>query len=68
MLRLENFISEILDYSRNKRQHLNIENLALKEVCDDVLDKLRHVPNFKSISFDLQLRNPMYAKIEPGLR
>ncbi len=58
VLMLEDFISEILDYSRNKRQQLSIENLALKELCDDVLDNLHHMPNFTSISFDVQLEEP----------
>lgn len=37
---------------------MSIENLALKELCDDVLDNLHHMPNFTSISFDVQLEEP----------
>jgi signal transduction histidine kinase len=49
--KLENFIGEILDYSRNKRTNLSIEKINLRDLCMETLDKLRYVPAFKEIQF-----------------
>jgi two-component system, sensor histidine kinase len=57
VVKLENFISEILDYSRNKRQQVVAEQVKLKELCDDILDNLRFMMDFNKISVDLQLQH-----------
>jgi signal transduction histidine kinase len=58
VLKLENFISEILDYSRNTRQSIVIENIRIKELCDDILDKLQYTAEFKKIVIRFELHEP----------
>jgi hypothetical protein len=45
-MKLEVFISEILDYSRNKRQELLVEQIKLKELCDEILENLRYMQDY----------------------
>lgn len=40
--KLENFIQEILDYSRNERQAVMPEAVNVKAICNDVLDNLKY--------------------------
>lgn len=56
VIRLETFIAEILDYSRNKRQGVALENISLKELCDEIIDNLRYMAEFKSIPVEMQLQ------------
>lgn len=42
VVKLELFISQILDYSRNKRIHPVQESIDIKALCDDILENLRH--------------------------
>jgi len=51
--KLENFINEILDYSRNERQEVILEDFNLLELCRDILDNLKYQENFSKISIDL---------------
>ncbi len=51
--KLENFINEILDYSRNERQEVILEDINLSELCGDILDNLKYQENFNKISIDL---------------
>ncbi|HEX6226328.1 MAG TPA: ATP-binding protein [Chryseolinea sp.] len=39
--KLENFIAEIIDYSRNKRTNVTIEKIILKDLCVRILEDLR---------------------------
>jgi two-component system, sensor histidine kinase len=51
--RLENFINEILDYSRNERQKVTWEDINLLALCQDILDDLKFQEDFSKISIDL---------------
>lgn len=51
--KLESFISEILDYSRNKRQAIVAEQIRLKELCGEILENLKYMDDFGRINFDL---------------
>jgi len=53
VVKLEAFISEILDYSRNKRQDIAIEQIRLKELCAEILENLKYTNDFSRISVDL---------------
>ena len=57
VVKLEMFISEILDYSRNKRKGIVAEQVKLKELCDDILDNLRFMMDFNKVQVDLQLQH-----------
>jgi two-component system, sensor histidine kinase len=53
VVKLEAFISEILDYSRNKRQQIVAEQIRLKELCDEILENLKYTADFSKIRIDL---------------
>lgn len=53
VVKLEAFISEILDYSRNKRQEIIVEQFRLKELCDEILENLKYTADFGKINIDL---------------
>ncbi|MDH4088912.1 MAG: ATP-binding protein [Cyclobacteriaceae bacterium] len=61
--KLDNFINEILDYSRNERQEILRENLNLDELCREILDNLKFQENFSSIGVDLSGigKDPIYT-------
>jgi signal transduction histidine kinase len=50
--KMEAFINEILDYSRNKRLGITPEQIKLKELCSEILDNLKYTDGFQSIQFD----------------
>ncbi len=53
----EKFITEILDYSRNKRQDIVAERIELKPLCDEILNNL-HTNIFNEIRIDFDLLEP----------
>jgi two-component system, sensor histidine kinase len=53
VIKLEAFIAEILDYSRNKRQDIVLEQIKLKELCNEILENLKYTEDFSHISVDL---------------
>lgn len=59
VVKLEAFISEILDYSRNKRQEIVVEQIKLQELCSEILENLKYSTDFSAIHVDLsELRLP----------
>ncbi len=53
VLKLDSFINEILDYSRNKRMEISAEQFELKELCEEILDNLKYMDDFSTIQVDL---------------
>lgn len=53
VLKLEAFISEILDYSRNNRLWQKPETVNLKELCVEILDNLKFIDGFQRIKIEL---------------
>lgn len=51
--KLENFINEILDYSRNERQAVTPEEVDVEDLCREILDNLKFQENFNKIDIDL---------------
>ena len=51
--KLESFISEILDFSRNDRQPLSKDKIHLKELCHEILASLQYFENFESIRINM---------------
>lgn len=51
--KLESFITEILDYSKNNRQEIVGEQIKLAELCHEILDNLKYSEDFNSIKVDL---------------
>jgi two-component system, sensor histidine kinase len=54
VVRLEAFIAEILDYSKNKRQKVVAEQVKLTELCHEILDNLRYMDEFSRIDIDMK--------------
>ncbi|HTH55614.1 MAG TPA: HAMP domain-containing sensor histidine kinase [Cyclobacteriaceae bacterium] len=54
VLKLEAFISEILDYSRNNRLWQKPEKVNLKELCVEILDNLKFIDGFQRINIVLE--------------
>ncbi len=53
VVKLEMFIGEILDYSKNKLQKIVTEQIKLKEVCAEILENLKYMEEFSKIRIDL---------------
>ncbi|HCW07193.1 MAG TPA: hypothetical protein DGG95_07500 [Cytophagales bacterium] len=47
---LDSFIREIIDYSRNSRQEIRVENFLLYELVDEVINALKFGDGMKNIS------------------
>jgi signal transduction histidine kinase len=56
--KLEVFISEILDYSRNERHDVVVEKIELRELCRAILDNLHYVSPSDTIRIDFELHEP----------
>lgn len=53
VLKLDSFIAEILDYSRNKRQQVVAEQIELRKLCEEILENLHYLDNYNKIKVDL---------------
>ncbi|HEY0654580.1 MAG TPA: ATP-binding protein [Chryseosolibacter sp.] len=57
--KLESFIGEILDYSKNNRQEIVGEQIKLTELCNEILDNLKFNEDFKKVKVDFtELSHP----------
>ncbi len=52
VLRLELFIGEVLDYSRNKRMLVSVSSINLAELFAEILDNLRYVEGYPLVQID----------------
>jgi two-component system, sensor histidine kinase len=52
--KLDFFIKEILDYSRNKRLGIHPEQIQLLQLCEEVIDGLKYIDHFQTMRFDLE--------------
>jgi signal transduction histidine kinase len=53
--KLDDTLKEILDYSRNARQDLQVERVDFRKLISDTLDKLRFMPTFNSIDVQVSI-------------
>lgn len=53
--KLDFFIKEILDYSRNKRLEIVHEKIHLKSLCEEIIDNLKYIDNFSKIQFEISV-------------
>ncbi|PXY43251.1 sensor histidine kinase [Flavobacterium hydrophilum] len=51
LVRQDQFISDIIDYSKNKRKQIIIEPVSLKEIFDEEISQLMHIENANRIIF-----------------
>jgi signal transduction histidine kinase len=52
--KLDFFIKEILDYSRNKRLDIHREQIQLQVLCDEIVDDLKYMDRFQRMNFDFR--------------
>jgi len=53
VVKLDEFIKEVLDYSRNKRLELTVEQFRLKDLCSEILENLNHLEGYQHINVDM---------------
>jgi signal transduction histidine kinase len=51
--RLYDFIRDITDYARNKRQSLNVEDIDIVTMIENIVESLRHLPNGERINLEI---------------
>lgn len=52
--KLEQFIAEVLDYSRTNRKDLDSEDVELKPLVTEIIDDYRYLERFEDIQFKLE--------------
>lgn len=56
--RLDNFIHEIMDYSRNKRLEVDYEAIDLEKVVADIIDSLYYMQHQRNITVTTRFSHP----------
>ena len=51
----DRFISDIIDYSKNKRKDVVMESVSLQELFDEAISQLMHIENANQITFTKEL-------------
>jgi PAS domain S-box-containing protein len=54
--RLDNFIKDILDYSRNARLEFTPEHISFKEILENCLEQHNHMENAKRIETQIKIK------------
>ncbi|MEL1253044.1 HAMP domain-containing sensor histidine kinase [Flavobacterium sp. DGU38] len=55
LVKQDQFIIDIIDYSKNKRKQIVTEPVSLKEILDDTISQLMHIENADKITFKQEL-------------
>lgn len=58
--KLEGFITDIVDYSRNSRQVFKVEKVALESTIEELLEELKFSPNAKKIEMQQSFSGNAY--------
>jgi signal transduction histidine kinase len=61
--KLDDTVKEILDYSRNARQNITIEQIDLRKLIDDNFDKMQFMPGVQNIERHIEVNEqaPYYS-------
>jgi PAS domain S-box-containing protein len=61
--RLDDFIKNILSYSRNNRTGLEVEQISLNEMMLDIVDSLQRMKEAKGIRYEIEIKEqkPFYT-------
>jgi PAS domain S-box-containing protein len=61
--RMDNFIKEIVDLSRNSRQPIHKEEINLEAIVTEIFDSLRFIPGAEKIDLQLNIKQirPFYS-------
>ncbi|HYG40359.1 MAG TPA: ATP-binding protein [Cytophagales bacterium] len=66
--KLELFISEVLDYSRNNRQQSVSENISLEDLCNEIIENLNEMSETKPIQFHFNFLEPEICQDKTRLK
>lgn len=55
LVKQDQFISDIIDYSKNKRKQIVMEPVSLKELFEESISQLMHIENATKITFTKEL-------------
>ena len=58
---MDNFISEIIDYSRNTRLELSEEKIVMEELIDEILEDLKYMDGHASMEIEKQFSPDTYV-------
>jgi signal transduction histidine kinase len=63
ILKLDETLKEILDYSRNARKDLSIEEVDVEKIIQDNLEKMQYLPGSEKIEKDIHIdaESPLYS-------
>ncbi|MGK7393931.1 MAG: tetratricopeptide repeat protein [Candidatus Cyclobacteriaceae bacterium M3_2C_046] len=63
--KLENFIADLLNYSRNSRSEIQSSKISLEELLKDIKDELQFEPEAKGIDFSMSIdqQNEFYSDL-----
>ncbi|OHX66838.1 PAS domain-containing sensor histidine kinase [Flammeovirga pacifica] len=63
LTKLDNFIHDILNYSRNNRMELKPSEVNIKELLQSTLDQYKFINEFERVSVDIEVEenNPLYC-------
>lgn len=61
---LEKFIKDIIDYSRNARLDIEVEDIDLKALVLEVMDSLRFADEFSSVEIKSKIPDGFYIKCD----
>lgn len=53
--RLDGFIKNILNYSRNNRTELEVERIPLQQTVNEIVDSLLHMKEAEGIAFEVNI-------------
>lgn len=61
--KLDEFINQIIHYSRNSRISLKVEKIEVQALLEDVFENLKYMPNNEKVAhlIDLQVETPFYS-------
>ncbi|HTJ48567.1 MAG TPA: HAMP domain-containing sensor histidine kinase [Cyclobacteriaceae bacterium] len=62
--KLDSFIHEILDYSRNKRQALVIEPVNIKALCTETIENLSYTEGISDVTIDMSLLQDYFLQTD----
>lgn len=65
VVKLESFIDEVIQYSRNSRVPVQNEEIDFKRLISDILNDYRYAPNFDKINFKIECRDDMKMISDP---
>jgi light-regulated signal transduction histidine kinase (bacteriophytochrome) len=65
LARLDHFIQEILDYSRNARMEIRREEVLLNVIIQDVLDNYAYVEEYRGIRKEVKIKQEVPVYTDP---